>query len=381
MFTSSSRVLFVITVLLTSVCVSRAQQEPPETENVILISLDGMRWQEVFHGVDKRFFDKEEYMRYKNTHEAFKTDFWHENPTERRKILFPFLWNVIAKHGQLYGNRDKGSNVDVINDFHFSYPGYNEMLTGYPDPRITSNDKVLNPNKTFLEVLDETQGFKGKVAAFTSWYVFPYIINQQRSNVFLNSDFNDMEELNPRIKDLNQIQRDTPSPWDSVRLDVFTHEFALEYMKEKHPRALYISYGETDDFAHDGHYDLYIHAAKRTDDFIRRIWEFVQSDPQYKNKTTLLITTDHGRGYDTLESWKDHGLFENDSGRIEFTTGDHEIWMAVIGPDIPATGEMKNIKTVNLSQVAGTLMKLLGLNYQGNHETLKAGKPIQAMMK
>lgn len=28
----------------------------------------------------------------------------------------------------------------------------------------------------------------------------------------------------------------------------------------------------------------------------KKIWEFVQTDPQYKNKTALLITVDHGRG-------------------------------------------------------------------------------------
>ncbi len=372
-------VRITLIILMTVSCAISVHAQ--KTENVILISLDGMRWQEVFQGVDERFFDQEAYNRYQKTHEDFKKDFWHDDPEQRRKILFPFLWNVVAKEGQLYGNRDKGSNADLTNGFHFSYPGYNEILTGYGDPRITSNDKVLNPNKTFLEWLDDMEEYKGKTAAFASWDVFPYIINQQRSNVFLNSDFDDMEELNPRIKDLNQLQRDTPSPWDAVRLDVFTQEFAMEYMKEKHPKALYISYGETDDFAHDGHYDLYIHAAKRTDDFIRRMWEYVQNDPVYKDKTTLLITTDHGRGYETLESWKSHGLFEHTANKMEFIDGDHEIWMAVIGPDTPADGEMENVATVKQSGIAATLMKLLGLDYQGSHETLKAGEVIKGMIE
>lgn len=370
---------FLFTALLfTSASIAGAKGK---TENVILISLDGMRWQEVFQGIDKRFFDQEKYTRYQGTHDDFKKEFWHDDPIERRKKLFPFLWNVIGKEGQLYGNRDLGSDANLTNGLHFSYPGYNEILTGFADARITSNDKILNPNKTFLEWLDEKAPYKGKTAAFASWDVFPYIINQQRSNVFLNSDFDDMEELNPRIKDLNQLMRDTPSPWDAVRLDVFSHEFATEYMKEKHPRALYISYGETDDFAHDGYYDQYILAGHRTDDFIRRIWEQVQSDPHYKDKTTLLITTDHGRGYDTLESWKSHGLFEHTPGNMGFIDGDHEIWMAVIGPDTPADGEMKNTPTVKQSSIAATLMKLIGLDYEGTHPTLKAGKPIDAMIE
>lgn len=369
---------FILTMIIMGNSLSYAQNK---TENVILISLDGMRWQEVYKGVDKRFFDQDDYIKYSATHDKFKETYWRDDEKERRQLLFPFLWNVIEKEGQLYGNRDLESKADLTNNHYFSYPGYNEMLTGFADPRISSNGKILNPNKTYLEWLDEKAPYKGKTAAFASWDVFPYIINQERSDVFLNSDFDDMIELNERIKDLNIIQRDTPSPWDTVRLDVFTHEFAMEYMKEKKPRALYISYGETDDFAHDGYYDLYIHAAKRTDDFIRRIWEYVENDPHYAGKTTLLITTDHGRGYDNLENWKHHG---SDVSTIKENNGDRDdkqIWMAVIGPDTPASGEMQNMPTIYQNQIAATLMKFLGLDYQGSHPTIKSGKPIKTMFK
>jgi len=378
MFKRKTQYISLLLIFILSINQSLAQTK---TENVILISLDGVRWQEVFDGVDKRFFDQEEYNKYHDHHDKFKKEFWNDDPKLRREILFPFLWNTISKKGQIYGNRNLGSNADVTNQFYFSYPGYNEILTGIADPRISSNDMMLNPNKTFLEWLEEKSPFAGKTAAFASWDVFPYIINQERSNVFLNSDFNDMVELNDRIKDLNQLQRDTPSPWDRVRLDVFTHEFALEYMKEKKPRALYISYGETDDFAHDGFYDLYAISAKRIDDFIRRIWEQVQSDPHYKDKTTLLITTDHGRGYATLENWKSHGNNIPSIKEVGNSRSDQEIWMAVIGPDTPATGEMKNTPPVKQNQIAATLMKFLGLEYQSSHPTIKAGEAIDTMFK
>ncbi len=380
-----AHLLFAIIVFNLGTNGTYAQQAALKTEHIILVSLDGMRWSEVFSGVDKRFFDQEDYNKYHYTHEDFKNEFWHDDPNERRKKLFPFLWNVIGKKGQIYGNRTKGSKADITNTFHFSYPGYNEILTGFADSRIISNNKVLNPNKTFLEWLDEKPEYNGKTAAFASWDVFPFIINQQRSNVFLNAGFDDMKVLNPRIADLNQIQKDTPSPWDSVRLDVFTHEFMMEYLKNQRPKALYISFGETDDFAHDGYYDLHILAAKRTDDFIRRIWEWVQNDPEYKDKTTLLITTDHGRGHRNLEEWKHHGRFEiekeDGTKGITYIEGDDEIWAAVIGPDTPATGEMENVADIKQNQFAATLMKFLGLDYSGTHETIKAGKPIATMFK
>jgi len=358
-----------------------------KTENVILITLDGVRWQEVFQGVDNRFFDQKDYLAYKDTHEAFKKEFWRKKAQDRRKILFPFLWNVVAEKGQLFGNRDQGSRADVTNKLHFSYPGYNEILTGFADPRIKSNDKIENPNWTFLEWLDHKANFKGKTAAFGSWDVFPYIVNAARSGIFTNAGFEPMTGLtnNPFIDDLNQLQKDIPSPWDNVRLDAFTYHFAFEYLKEKQPKALYISFGETDDFAHDGHYDEYIYAAQRADEFIKRIWNWVQNDPHYKNKTTLLITTDHGRGHLNLEQWKYHGRFaytdKDGVKKIADIPGDGTTWMAVIGPDTPAAGERHDVGDVTESQVAATLVKFLGLEYKGSHKTLKAGKPITLMFK
>jgi hypothetical protein len=376
--------MLFISFLIFSFQVSQAKNK---TENIIPITLDGMRWQEVFQGVDNRFFDQDEYISYHNTHQEFKDKYWRESEQERREILFPFLWKTVAKQGQIYGNRTKGSKADITNFYHFSYPGYNEILTGFADPEIGSNDKVLNQNWTFLEWLEHQKEYKGKTAAFASWDVFPYIIHRQRSGVYMNTGFDQMDILldNPLIKELNQLQLDIPIPWDTVRFDAYTYHFAFEYLKAKRPKALYISLGETDDFAHDGEYDRYINSAKKSDEFISRIWHWVQNDPDYKDKTTLLITTDHGRGYVGLEQWKSHGLFnsinEDSTTQVVDMTGDTEIWIAVIGPDTPPTGEMQNIADVKQSQIAKTLVKFLGLDYQSSHKTLKAGEPIELMFK
>lgn len=383
-----SVVFFGAFSVFSSVALSvEAKEDCCRTENVILITLDGVRWQEVFEGVDRRFFDQKNFLAYKKTHDDFKKEFWREKPEDRRKILFPFLWNVVAKKGQLYGNRYQGSRADITNKLHFSYPGYNEILTGFADPRIKSNDKMANPNWTFLEWLDHQPNLKGRTAAFGSWDVFPYIINEKRSGIFVNAGFEPMDIMldNPRILQLNQLQKDIPSPWDTVRLDAFTFNFAFEYLKEKQPKALYISLGETDDFAHDGHYDQYIYAARRADDFIGKLWHWVQNNPHYRNKTTLLIATDHGRGHREIEQWKHHGRFaytdENGQKKIADIKGDDTIWMAVIGPDTPATGEMKHVRGIKQNQIAATLVKFMGLKYKASHVTIPAGKPIDMMFK
>src|SRR5882672_8325733 len=134
-------ILFITSFLFC--CEINAQQV--KTENVILITLDGMRWQEVFSGAEKRLITK----KFAGDTVQLAKKFWDENPERRREILMPFFWNTINKEGQLYGNRSLGNKVNVTNNQWFSYPGYNEILTGRADnDRIHSNDKVYNPNTT-----------------------------------------------------------------------------------------------------------------------------------------------------------------------------------------------------------------------------------------
>ena len=268
----------------------------------------------------------------------------------------PFFWSTIAAQGQLHGNRARDSRVDVTNPHRFSYPGYNEILTGFVDPRIDSNNKVPNPNRTILEFANQQPAFRGRVAAFGSWDRFPFIINEERSGVPVNAGFETATGAGLSSKEvaLNELQPQTHSPWAEVRLDVFTHNYALEYLKRARPRLLYIAYGETDDFAHDQDYDFYLQAARRTDAFIRELWQWLQSDAEYRNRTTLIITTDHGRGSGTR--WNTHG---------DDVEGAQHIWIAMLGAGISARGEVSGGQHYQ-NQVAATISELLGLNYSGD---------------
>jgi hypothetical protein len=155
-----------------------ARSQELETSRVILITLDGLRWQELFTGADPKLIHNTEFVQDTT---GLKERFWRATAEERRKALFPFFWNEIQKMGQIHGNRMLGSKVDLTNKMWFSYPGYNEILTGKADDeRITSNDKIDNPNVTVLEIAQESDSFKGGAAAFGSWDVFPYIINTNR---------------------------------------------------------------------------------------------------------------------------------------------------------------------------------------------------------
>jgi hypothetical protein len=345
--------------------IAQAQQKN-KTENVILITLDGMRWQEIFNGADSALMKQQQHLK----DGKLKEKYWHNDLTERRKALLPFFWSTIATRGQLYGNRALNSNVDVTNNQLFSYPGYNELLTGSADnERVHSNDKFYNPNKNVLEFINTQPSFKGKVAAFTSWDVFPYIINDKRSGVYVSTGWEPMKaaKLTEREQLMNQLTQSLPNPLGDVRLDAFTFYYGLEYLKKNKPRVMYFAFDETDDFAHGGEYGAYLNAAHYTDRFVSELWDYLQSDSQYKNKTTLIITCDHGRGNDA-EGWKHHGQKVPEASQI---------WFAFLGPDTPPQGEMKNVPQLYQNQIAKTLVSFLGLTYENN---AKSGDVISSVM-
>jgi hypothetical protein len=128
--------------------------------------------------------------KYVDNIEQLVEKYWSESELERREKLMPFMWNTVAKDGQIYGNRENNNKVDLTNPYWFSYPGYNEILTGMKgDSTINSNKKINNPNVTVLEHLNKTEKYKGKIAAFGSWDVFSYIVNEERSGVPVNAGF------------------------------------------------------------------------------------------------------------------------------------------------------------------------------------------------
>jgi hypothetical protein len=338
-----------------------------KTENLIFITLDGLRWQEVFYGADSLLVVD---TKYSQNPEKLTDEFWHTDPKVRREILMPFFWSVLVEEGQLYGNRKHGNKVNNKNRMVFSKPCYNEIFAGFPDDeRINSNSKENNPNPNILEFLDKQSGFEGKVAAFASWDVFPAILNRDRNNLKLNAGFekakgNDLTEIEVF---LNRAQDEIRGPWGGVRLDFFTHHFAMEELKNRKPKVLYVGYGETDDYSHDDRYDQYLLSARQTDAYIKEIWDFIQSDPQYKDKTTMVIMTDHGRGVYPKVNWKSHSVN---------TPNSDEIWIAAIGPDTPPLGEGKKEGQLYAMQIARTLVELLGFKYPVE----KAGEVIPTVL-
>lgn len=330
-----------------------ARQSAAQTADCLfLIATDGLRWQEIFEGIDSSIVLNKEYTR--RADEVFQR-FGAATPLDRRAKLLPFIWGEFKDKGQLIGNRKLGSEVNLRNMHGFSYPGYNEMLSGNPDPEINSNDKVYNPHTTFLEVMNNLPEYHGKVAAFGTWDVFPYIINSPRSGVPVNAGAMPASQPNKQEALLNEIQTLLPSH-DSHRQDFLTYFLAKEYIKKNKPKVVLISFDETDEFAHQGNYNAYLESVHAFDAFVGDLWAFCQQDSIYAGKTTFLLTTDHGRGDVVKSQWTSHGRIIRDC---------FQLWMGAIGPRIPAQGELKNTDRVYLEQIASSALYLLGQESQG----------------
>ncbi|WP_428330015.1 alkaline phosphatase family protein [Mucilaginibacter sp.] len=359
----------IILLLLTTAIVAQLNAQSTKTKNVVIVTLDGFRWQELYRGADSTLV----HSKFTDDSAAAIKKFWAPTAQDRRKRLMPFLWSVMVQKGQLYGDRDLGNKDEVANQYHFSYPGYNEIFTGFPDVRMNTNDGITNPNMNMLEFLNKQKGFENQVAVFSSWERFPQILNVKRSGLLVNSGYMDFTDpkANDRLKFLNKIQHEAPHYLgDSTRIDFLTYEFGKEYLKQYKPKVLYIAFDETDDMAHAGNYNFYLDRANQEDGFIKELWQYLQTDPQYKDKTTLIITCDHGRGDVPLEKWRDHGSDIKNS---------EQTWFAVIGPDTPASGIIKTQTTTYHKQLAQTIATLLGYDFKAaaGHEV---GQAISTVM-
>ena len=329
----------------------------PSDRTVVLIVADGLRWQEIFTGADSTLMNSAHGGIWADS-TMLQRQYWRATSGERREILFPFLWGVVAKRGQIFGNQNEGSVAHVTNGMAFSYPGYNEMLTGAPDKRIDSNQFGVNPNITVFEWLNGTPEFRDRVAAFATWNTFKDIFNVKRSHLPLHVGFDPpySGKLTPRQELLSELYLTTTRLDDEDNYDAFMQIPLLDFVKTGKARVLFVGYGETDNWAHQGRYDLVLASAREFDSDVEQLWSAFQSMPQYRGKTTFIITTDHGRGSGLVE-WKEHGVDEK---------GSENVWIAVMGPDTPALGERRNVAPVTQAQIASTIALLLGKDFRAS---------------
>jgi Type I phosphodiesterase / nucleotide pyrophosphatase len=340
-----------------------------KTQNVVLIVSDGLRWQEVFTGAEEDLLNDKEGGSWLSEQELRKR-YWRPDAAARRAALFPFLWGTVAKRGQIFGNQTLGSVAHVTNGKAFSYPGYNEMSTGFPNDAIDSNEFGPNPTPTVFEWLNKLDDFRGRVAIYGTWNVYDNIFNKKRSGLVMQTGWTPpkVDHETPRDTLLKQLfETDTEFDEEDVSNSLLQITL-LDYVKSAKPRVLFVGYGETDNWAHQGRYDLVLDSAHRFDFFVRQLWDTLQAIPEYRGTTTFIITTDHGRG-SGLTEWKEHGVEEK---------GSENIWLAVMGPDTAPLGERNHVPPVTQAQIAATVAAFVGKDYHA--AVPRAAEPIAAVL-
>lgn len=340
-----------------------------KTQNVILITLDGARTEEIFGGLDLDILKSVDKNAEKSR--AYKL-YWAGTPQARREKLLPFLWGTLLKdYGSIAGNRALKSTAQTSNKHLFSYPGYSAMLTGQAhDDEINTNEFGQNPYPSVLDFLQKKLRLNfNQVADFSSWDAMNRIATNQPESFLINAGYEDYPTANKEAAALSRAQFGTLTPWEKVRHDYYTAKLALAHLKASHPRVMHIGFGETDDWAHAKNYARVLDSFNLADDLIRELWQFLQSDPQYRDKTTLIITTDHGRG-GTANNWMNHWIGTPEASYI---------WMAFISPDVKLRGEWQDAETVYQNQIAATMCRFLNVDY--SEQNPAAGKPIEKLFE
>lgn len=349
------------TILSSQSAFSQPPSHPPAT--LVLVMLDGVRWQEVFHGADRRLLTS------LDPKDPRVSLYGQASSEDRRMALMPFLWSVVASKGQLYGNQDKGSLCHVQNDFNYSYPGYAETLCGFADPSVSSNDDKPNPNRSVLEWVQKRPGFQDQVAAFATWHAFHWILNEGASGLLVNAGREPLEVPNPspRTQVLNHLKAEAYPRTTLDPADAITFWQAETYLTIRKPRVLFIQLDETDVAGHNGDYGAYLDALHRADQWLQEIWTALQSMPEFRGAANLLVCPDHGRGA-RPETWRKHGP---DHPASHFT------WLAAIGPGIAPLGERTATPTITNAQIAATAAALVGEDFTQSDS--RVAPPIQGL--
>jgi len=135
------------------------------------------------------------------------------------------------------------------------------------------------------------------------------------------------------------------------RHDSITFPILMNVLSADHPKLLYVNFREPDFSGHAGDWMAYLNGIKQVDEYIYQVWEFIQSDPIYKNKTTLFVTNDHGRHLDGVSD----GFLSHGDG----CDGCRHINFYAFGPDFKKGVEINEPR--ELIDIHATIIELLGL--------------------
>jgi hypothetical protein len=327
---------------LPSLAVSRATAS---ASGVVLVVLDGVRWQEVFNGVDPEIARRQ----------GMAREEWVDAET-----LMPTLHRVLIAHGVAVGAPGEGPEMRASGPNYVSLPGYTEILTGRPSVHCSDNSCPGGRDATLPDELARGGGAKSidaevDAAVIASWESLDRAASAGGTGVVVSAGRHHGRRLEILRADaaeqklLDEGAHATCAPGEAdFRPDHFTIDVALRLLETRAPRFLFIGLGEPDEYAHQDNYRGYLDSLRAADRSLSRLVATLRGMGERGDKTTIFVTTDHGRS----SSFRDHGGFAPESGRV---------WMVASGAGIGDKGLVRSEFPHRLADIAPTMRVLLGM--------------------
>ncbi|HEX6277610.1 MAG TPA: alkaline phosphatase family protein [Polyangiaceae bacterium] len=323
--------------------------------SVVLFTVDGARWQEVFHGVD-----------------GSPGRGGTASPRSRPDALMPNLHRLARDGGLLFGAPGAGGGIFASGPEFVSLPGYAEMLSGRRVSGCADNGCRAASAPTLADDVASAPGARvGDVAIVTSWPDIGRIAAQRAERVAMSTGRNGgptrelfrEDPVSRALVDEGARSRAEPGAGD-FRPDRLTAQIAVRYLELERPRFLFVSLGEPDEYAHRGDYAGYLRALRRADLAIGAISRALHEHARQGSRTVLLVTADHGRASDFVN----HGRKHPESARVWLMAWGTEVSSK---PFVPAGASY-------LADLAPTLRALFGLP-EDRHPA--AGRPLVAVFE
>ncbi len=315
---------------------------------VVLVVLDGVRWQEVFGGVDPALAA---------SHRA--------GPVVDARSLLPSLYAALDARGAAVGAPGYGV-ISASGPNFVSLPGYTEIFGGRAPATCQDNDCAGASGPTIVDALRDRSRADSDVAVIASWAPIGRAATRAASRIVLSAGRKDIEgasflEDEPTRAVLDEGARADPRPGhDAFRPDRYTAELALRYLETRRPAFLFVGLGEPDEYAHEDDYRGYLASLRAADDFFGRLFAALDRMGERGRRSLVLVTADHGRARD----YRDHGAGLPESARV---------WLLALGGPVRARGFVQGPHSRRLSDVAPTIRQVVGLPLD---EAVGAGAPM-----
>jgi hypothetical protein len=327
------------TVFATEGTTGRAPRarEAEDDAAVILVVLDGARWQEVFVGADPQLSAAASV------------------PAPSADALMPHLHALVADRGSALGAPGQGPPIAASGPNFVSLPGYTEIFSGRSRHDCSDNDCAQARLPTVMDQARALTSRPSDVAVFASWEKIERAASVDPASLVVSTgrSFRSHEES---LRDddvtrgaLEQGSHAEAFPGhDDFRPDRFTAALALSYLETKRPRLMFLGLGEPDEYAHRGDYAGYLASLRASDATLGELFAVLGRMGARGEHTTVIVTADHGRGRD----YRVHGRAFPESARV---------WLVAAGGGIAARGLSHAARPHHLADVAPTVRALLQL--------------------